>query len=125
MPARQIVNNCLDRDARSGKHRCSAHNVWRAGNNLNFSFGFHADNRSIGREFQGSRRTSELTGRGLYIQLSNLSIKLRNTLPALRSNELFGGGSVSMWRNHVKRKRSDIVTKPEFKVASDGEHQVC
>src|SRR5512133_1777061 len=37
------------------------------------------------------RRTSELTGRRDFIQLSIQSIKLRNTLPPLRSNELFGG----------------------------------
>jgi hypothetical protein len=30
-----------------------------------------------------------LTGRGDYIQPSIQSIKLRNTLPALRSNDLF------------------------------------
>src|SRR2546429_579556 len=33
---------------------------------------------------------SELTGRGDYIQPSNLSIKLKSTPPALRSNDLFG-----------------------------------
>jgi hypothetical protein len=32
--------------------------------------------------------TSELTGRGDYIQPSIRPIKLRNTLPALRSNDL-------------------------------------
>ena len=34
--------------------------------------------------------TSELTGRGDYVQPSIQSIKLRNTRPALRSNDLFG-----------------------------------
>jgi hypothetical protein len=34
------------------------------------------------------RITVELTGRGDYIQPSIQSIKLRNTLPALRSNDL-------------------------------------
>src|SRR5258706_502524 len=34
-------------------------------------------------------RTVELTGRGDYIQPSIQSIKLRNTRPALRSNDLF------------------------------------
>src|SRR5712692_4655972 len=34
------------------------------------------------------RPTLELTGRGDYIQHSFQSIKLRNTLPALRSNDL-------------------------------------
>ena len=32
-----------------------------------------------------------MTGRGDYIQPSRLAINLRNTLPALRSNGLFGG----------------------------------
>ena len=42
----------------------------------------------------GLRRiTVELTGRGDYIQPSIQSIKLRNPLPALRSNELLGGVS--------------------------------
>src|SRR5437868_6702034 len=90
MPTRQVVNNCLDRDARSCKHRRSAHNVWRAGNNLSFNVGFHADNRSTGREFRGSRLTSELTGHGGYIQPSIPPIKLTNTLSALRSNDLSG-----------------------------------
>jgi hypothetical protein len=40
-----------------------------------------------------SRRTSELTGRGDYIQPSIQSIKLRKRLSALRSNDLFGGRS--------------------------------
>jgi hypothetical protein len=35
--------------------------------------------------------TFELTGRGDYIKPSIQSIKLRNTLPALRSNDLLGG----------------------------------
>src|ERR1700716_2375961 len=35
-----------------------------------------------------SCRTSELTGRGVYIQPSIQSIKLRNTPPALRSNDV-------------------------------------
>lgn len=35
--------------------------------------------------------TSKLTGGGGYIQPSIQSIKLRNTLPALGSNDLFGG----------------------------------
>jgi hypothetical protein len=34
--------------------------------------------------------TIEFTGRGDFIQPSNLSIKLRKTLPALRSNEWLG-----------------------------------
>src|SRR5258706_13020788 len=37
-----------------------------------------------------SNRTVELTGSGDYIQASIRSIKLRNVLPALRSNDLLG-----------------------------------
>ena len=43
----------------------------------------------------------ELTGRGDYIQPSFQSIKLRNTLPALRSNDLFGGAPT----RHVNLRR--------------------
>jgi hypothetical protein len=38
---------------------------------------------------QRCARTVELTGRGDYIQPSFQSIKLRNTRPTLRSNDLF------------------------------------
>ena len=40
---------------------------------------------------QRSGITAELTGRGDYIQPSIQSIILRNTLPALRSNDELGG----------------------------------
>jgi predicted RNA-binding protein YlxR (DUF448 family) len=39
-----------------------------------------------------SNITFELTGRGVYIQPSIQSIKVRKRLPALRSNDLCGGG---------------------------------
>src|SRR5207253_10614563 len=47
------------------------------------------------------RRTSELTGRGDYIQSSHLSIKLRKSLSALRSNELLCLKRVVRAMDHV------------------------
>src|SRR2546426_4091247 len=56
---------------------------------VNCSFNVYDPNSSIGKS--RCRRTSELSGRGNYIQPSIQTIKLRNTLPALRSDDLLGG----------------------------------
>jgi hypothetical protein len=44
---------------------------------------------SSSRPFSLSSRTFQLTGRGVYIQSSIQSIKLRDTFPVLRPNDQF------------------------------------
>src|SRR2546425_1272539 len=52
----------------------------------------HTCDPSGRRDGESSRLSAQrLTGRGDYIQPSNLSITLRSAHPALRSDDLFGG----------------------------------
>ena len=89
MPASQIVNNCLDRHARSGKHRRPAHNVWRARNNLSFDFSFHAANRSTDQRISGKQPNARINRARRHRQNGQGS-HIKAMLFALPLNELLG-----------------------------------
>ncbi len=77
--------------------------------------------------YENVRRTTvELTGRGNYVQLSIQSIKLRNTLTALRSNDLLCRARVERADHSTRCRARDHM--PAFYnrrlslVARDGGH---